>query len=259
MTASPGKTIRRTRAAAPELQIPPQHDWRTSDEDEIKRRRLRAQEEQPRIRNLDARHTIFSDFEVQSPSGLKYRVEIRDLRERQFACGCVDFRINGLGTCKHVEAVLLHLEARFRKAFAQALRDGSARIDIVADPLSNTVRVERGLERLAPALRKLFHQDGRLKADAPEEVVEQLRGLDLPALRLSQEIGPWLEALHQLNCAFATESRFPAPAEARDALAGPWNARWADSLLALHSFFENESADLAPALAALAGALQYGR
>jgi hypothetical protein len=35
--------------------VPSQHDWRTSDEDEIARRRQRAQSEQLRVANLDAR------------------------------------------------------------------------------------------------------------------------------------------------------------------------------------------------------------
>ena len=91
--------------------IPSPHDWRTTDTDEINKRRLRAREESFTISNLAPQHPIFSNFRVKSGSGLTYSVEIRDLRERQFACDCVDFRINNLGTCKHVEAVLLHLEA----------------------------------------------------------------------------------------------------------------------------------------------------
>src|SRR5258707_5934089 len=99
------------KKASAEIEVPPPHNWRTTDEDEINRRRARAQTESFRIANIDARHPIFSNFRVHSGSGLAYSVEIRDVRQRQFACECVDFRINGLGTCKHVEAVLLHLAA----------------------------------------------------------------------------------------------------------------------------------------------------
>src|SRR5512138_3432304 len=94
----------------PEKEVPSIHNWRTTDQDEINRRRARAQNEQFRIINKEPEHPIFSNFEVKSGSGLTYSVEIRDLRRRQFGCTCVDFRINGLGTCKHVEAVLLLLE-----------------------------------------------------------------------------------------------------------------------------------------------------
>jgi hypothetical protein len=97
--------------------LPSAHDWRTTDEEEVEPRRIRAHTERFTIRNLDPRHPIFSNFRIGSGSGLDYSVAVRDLRERQFACSCLDFRINGLGTCKHVEAVLLHLEARCKKPF----------------------------------------------------------------------------------------------------------------------------------------------
>ncbi|MBM3891542.1 MAG: SWIM zinc finger family protein, partial [Verrucomicrobia bacterium] len=119
-----------------DIEVPPAHDWRTTDEDEINKRRLRARTEALIAANTDAAQPIFSNFRVRSASGMTYAVEVRDLRQRQFACECPDFRKNGLGTCKHVEAVLLSLEARFRRAFRQAARDGSTRIDVVLDPLA---------------------------------------------------------------------------------------------------------------------------
>ena len=88
----------------PAQPLPPADDWRTTDQDEINRRRLRAREESPGVANRDARFPVFSDFDVHSGSGVTYLVEIRDLARRQFSCECVDFRVNGLGTCKHVEA-----------------------------------------------------------------------------------------------------------------------------------------------------------
>ena len=178
------------------IQLPPQHDWRTTDEDEVNRRRLRAREEFFAIRNLDARFPVFSNFSVGSGSGLTYSVEIRDVAGRQFACTCQDFRKNGLGTCKHVEAVLLHLEGRFRRLFTRATSDGSDRIDVVPDDEANGIRVERGLDRLPPSVRRQFDRAGRLSGVSVEEALarfEKLRGDGRPELRLAQEIGPWLE------------------------------------------------------------------
>ena len=100
--------------------VPSHHNWRTTDEDEINRRRQRAESEDFKITNATPAHPIFSNFRVKSGSGMTYSVEVRDLERRQFACQCVDFRINGLGTCKHVESVLLHLQARYRKALDAA-------------------------------------------------------------------------------------------------------------------------------------------
>ena len=67
-------------------QVPSVHNWRTTDLDEINRRKARAQAEEFRIANADPRHPIFSNFRIESGSGLTYSVEIRDLRQPQFAC-----------------------------------------------------------------------------------------------------------------------------------------------------------------------------
>lgn len=106
---------KKKRAAIP---LPPASDWRTSDQDEILRRTQRAIDEKHSVRNLDPAHPVFSNFGVVSPSGMDYQVEVRDLATRDFSCTCPDFRINGLGTCKHVEAVLIWLKRRFNSLAA---------------------------------------------------------------------------------------------------------------------------------------------
>ena len=81
----------------------------------------------------------------------------------QFACECVDFRINGLGTCKHVEAVLLQLECRFRRRFRLAARLGSDRIDLVPDAALGTLRLLNNNGSLPKAIAEWFdvHRLGR--------------------------------------------------------------------------------------------------
>jgi hypothetical protein len=69
-----------------DIRLPAATDWRTSDQDEINRRILRAREEKFAIRNLTPRHPVFSDFEVQSQSGMTYTVEIHSVAEREFHC-----------------------------------------------------------------------------------------------------------------------------------------------------------------------------
>ncbi|MCX6911888.1 MAG: hypothetical protein NT167_02320, partial [Verrucomicrobia bacterium] len=125
------------KPASPEIAVPSPHNWRTTDEDEINRRRARARTEEFHISNTDPRHPIFSNFRVRSGSGLTYSVEIRDVRRRQFVCDCIDFRINGLGTCTHIEAVLLQLQARFKRLFRKAEADGTPRFDLLPDPASD--------------------------------------------------------------------------------------------------------------------------
>jgi superfamily II DNA or RNA helicase len=171
-------TTSRPKKRKPALadQLPPATDWRTTDEHEILKRRLRAREDKARVENLTHSHPVFSNFAVHSPSGLTYQVEIRDLGTRQHACTCTDFRINGLGTCKHVEAVLLHLARRAKPALKLARATGSPRLDLVPDPATNTLRVERNADRLPARLRALFDSSGQLHPDiTPENALDALR------------------------------------------------------------------------------------
>jgi hypothetical protein len=183
---------RKTKDAA-EIRVPAAYDWRTTDEDEVNKRRLRARAERLTIVNEDPAHPVFSGFRVHSPSGMIYAVEIRDVVRRQFACECPDFRRNGLGTCKHVEAVLLYLEARHRKAYRDAVAGGSPRVDVVPDAGPGGLRVERGLDRLSRNLAAMFGADGALRGGAAEDALERLRRDGPLGLRVSQEVGPFLE------------------------------------------------------------------
>ncbi len=180
-----------------DVTVPSAHDWRTTDADEISRRRQRAREERFVISNSEPRHPIFSNFRVGSRSGLNYSVEIRDLRERQFACDCVDFRINGLGTCKHVEAVLLHLDRRFKQLFRSAARQGSPRLDVRPDPALGTLRLSHRNGAVPRVLTAWFDGHGVLRNGSVEDAVlglERIGETTLPELRVSQEVSPWLEA-----------------------------------------------------------------
>jgi hypothetical protein len=184
---------------ADEIKLPPAHDWRTSDEDEINRRRLRARTEGLSVTNADARHPVFSNFRVRSPSGMTYSVEIRDVASRQFSCECPDFQANGLGTCKHVEAVLNYAQARHRKAFERALAEGSDRADIVPDDKTGGLRVERGFDRLPGALRRFFDGGGTMKGGSVEDVREALVRSAWMPLRVSQDVGRFLERRRQVE------------------------------------------------------------
>ena len=176
--------------------LPPVTDWRTTDQHETLKRQIRAREERPRVCNLAPVHAVFSDFEVSSSTGLSYRVEIRDVAGRQFACTCTDFRINGLGTCKHIEAVLLYCSRLHRAEFKAAKRGlASPRIDVVPDPTAGRLRVERNLDKLPPRLRARFDPKGLQRADLdPADLARELASTALPPLRVSIETKAWLEA-----------------------------------------------------------------
>ncbi len=62
-----------------------------------------------RVKNLGM-HPVYSDFEVFNPESEKtYKVSIRDNISSFNFCSCPDFKINSLGTCKHIEYVLFNL------------------------------------------------------------------------------------------------------------------------------------------------------
>ncbi len=78
-------------------------------QEQIERRRKRAAEDIAAIEN-QGQHTVYSTFEVTSQSKQTYRVQIRSLTELLNSCTCADYKTNLLGTCKHIEAVLLRLK-----------------------------------------------------------------------------------------------------------------------------------------------------
>jgi superfamily II DNA or RNA helicase len=59
----------------------------------------------------------YGDYVVQSASGRKYRVAMRGPSLFENYCSCPDFAVNTLGTCKHIEALLLDMRERFGRSF----------------------------------------------------------------------------------------------------------------------------------------------
>jgi SWIM zinc finger len=49
----------------------------------------------------------YGDYLVKSASGKEYRVAMRGPSLFENFCSCADFAVNTLGTCKHIEALLL--------------------------------------------------------------------------------------------------------------------------------------------------------
>lgn len=123
-----------------------------------------------------------------------YRAEVRDLLTRQFSCTCTDFRINGLGSCKHLEAILLQLGRRHRAEYKAAQRLGSPRVDIVPDAAAQGLRIDRNLTKLSRALRGYFDAHGLQRCDIePETLLAQLRASRSRRLRISQDVPAWIE------------------------------------------------------------------
>ena len=113
------RRVRKGKAAAV-LERKPVSGWATSDEDEIGLRRWRGSTEIHDVVALDPDHGFFGDFRVRSASGGGYVVEIRSLDGLTNSCGCIDHRVNALGTCKHIEGALAALKRGKARAFRAA-------------------------------------------------------------------------------------------------------------------------------------------
>jgi superfamily II DNA or RNA helicase len=191
-------------AAARALAARPKGGWRTTDAQEIEKRRARGREEPITVGNLEPDEPFYSTFAVASQAtGMRYTVEIRSLVDNENACTCPDYRVNGLGTCKHVEAVLEHLRKQPRK-FTAAAAAGSPRAEIHlqrADRVRVRITMPPGLRGKARELaRGYFDEAGVLlgpPADAVPVLERAIAGLT-PAqrrkVRLGRDVSDWAAA-----------------------------------------------------------------
>ncbi len=87
---------------------------------QIDRRRKRAAEDIAAINN-QGQHAVYSTYEVTSQSKQSYQVQIHSLTELLNSCSCADYKTNLLGTCKHIEGVLLHLKENLGDGWDKAV------------------------------------------------------------------------------------------------------------------------------------------
>mgnify|MGYP002623147667 CR=1 FL=1 len=134
-------------------------------QEQIERRRKRGQEDLKRIINQGG-HPIYSLFEVTSTSGQTYRVRIHDLKELQNTCTCPDYRTNLIGTCKHIEGVLIQLHEKHKDKLDKlaAERPSTARI-YLHYARDVTVRISQLPEQpnLRHLLKRYFDAEGILQ------------------------------------------------------------------------------------------------
>lgn len=180
--------------------------WLTSDADEMERRRMRGGSEPFRIEPLRPDDDFFGDYRVHSGDGQTYRVEIRSLAEPANSCDCPDHRINGLGTCKHIEATLQRLQHRRTRAFHETSGKGSPYVEIFLDRRDRQIRIHwpRGSQRgsrIRNLLAPFFSGDDILAGDPLDALPALQRAITVtPAsvrrrVRVSHELKSWIETL----------------------------------------------------------------
>jgi len=177
--------------------LPPQQDWRTNDEQELARRQIRALENPPSIRNLNPSEKIHSCFDVTSSDSQRvYQVEIIDLSKRFFYSTSPDFATNGLGTCKHTEAVLFHLQKRYPRLYKSAASSGptSPTLTVHADDL-----YLHGTPKLATPrkLRLCVQSNGIRKENCPPaKLINTAIECEAHGVRVSSQVSLWLKKKH---------------------------------------------------------------
>src|SRR5262249_329799 len=163
--------------------------WKTSDMDEIALRQWRGRTEIAKIEALEPKFEPYSTFRVRSATGGLYEVEIRDLAGRTNSCGCIDHRVNGLGTCNHIQAVLLALRKKLgARAFATTAAKGSPRAEIFLRRDENPAPSLAGAALSTEThtfLKAFLRKNGTLVSDA-ETVVRLLDAASAapPAIRI---------------------------------------------------------------------------
>ena len=184
--------------------------WKTTDQDEIERRRHRGKTENFHIESLELKYPIFANFRINN-----YHVEIRSTKDFINSCSCADYQINSLGTCKHIEAVLFHLQEKFGNKFSDFEKKGSSRTEIFLDRTVNPhikIRWPKNSCDYDKQLYPLFSSDGSLLKDpliafptisyiASQENMKK-------KIRLSRHIKPWLEEIKKITEMKKTKEAF---------------------------------------------------
>lgn len=79
---------------------------------QIALRKQFALDQKFKIKN-SGEHPVYSDFDVTNPTTQKtYKVAIRSNTIGYNFCSCPDFKVNNLGTCKHIEYVFAQLRSK---------------------------------------------------------------------------------------------------------------------------------------------------
>src|SRR5208337_1628588 len=204
---------RKRSKARKALEKPQVLGWKTSDAEEVALRQWRGRAEIAKIEAVEPQFGPYGTFRVSSASGAVYEVEIRDLAGRGNSCGCIDHRVSGLGTCKHIEGVLSALKKKLGvRAFAAAAAEGPPRVEVY---LGRDGRPAPLLGGPAPAgdalafLRPFISKAKALKPD-PDSVARLLSvaANAPPEIRVSRHFGPWIERERRLATREKAKEKF---------------------------------------------------
>jgi hypothetical protein len=118
---------------------------------------------------------VYSDYGVYNPATKNtYKVALRSAGNSLNYCSCYDFKTNQLGTCKHIEAVLLKINKKpaLRKALQQPYSTAYSSMYIQYRGQQKVMlRIGTENEKEYNQLQKQYcHTDGSLQQNAFEEI-----------------------------------------------------------------------------------------
>jgi hypothetical protein len=227
---------RNAKAVLDRPALPP--GWLTSDAHEVNLRRWRGRTEILSVKALERDYPYFGTFRSQSVSGGSYEVEIRSLNELTNSCGCIDYRVNGLGTCKHIEGTIEAMARGRAKSFRAAKTTGSSRVEVFLDRRASPVPAVtwpvdspgRNFRAVRSWLGPYLAVDGTLTRD-PERIESLIVAWDTAPkqirtmLRVSRYFAPWLDRIrrerHRVDARAAFEADFEAGRETLDIVKHP--------------------------------------
>jgi superfamily II DNA or RNA helicase len=131
---------------------------------------------------------VYGDYQVRSSSNKTYRIALRGPGLFENYCSCPDFAVNTLGTCKHIEALLLRLGRRHGKSFEQGkFRRTRASLSLhYGETLGVRLRLPSSPSVALQALaREYFDEAGLLKSGRLrgfEKLMDELRRADVQAV-----------------------------------------------------------------------------
>jgi superfamily II DNA or RNA helicase len=190
--------------------------WNTTDAEEVERRRWRGLTEIAAVETLEPEHPYFGTFRVRSTGGASYDVEIRSLVAPENSCGCPDWRVNGLGTCKHIEGVLDRLRRKGKRAFEAASRWGNSRVEIfpaIDGSCRVCVRPPAGRKDVEAVLATRCDADGVATGDPLEAVAmlcQALTAVPTVSVRESRQLEDRLEEERSRQRRLAAREQFLA-------------------------------------------------
>ena len=155
------------------------------EEWQVALRRQQAQRERFAISEISPRFSP-GEYQVRNPkSRSQYKVVYRGAFSPWNYCSCPDFRTSGLGTCKHVEAVKLWLQAEGKEVHNEEPDYTSVYVDYRGGRCIRIRPCEAHRKELATLTQEYFDQASVLRPEAYasfDTFIERARSID-PTLR----------------------------------------------------------------------------